>query len=170
MRTIRRFISRACVLGQNAASSCLGTVTNNNSTITPTPTGAATNVCLAGGPVGTNVPPTLVPNPAACSTSCNGSHPSCPDFSAAGHLDGNGFLTRTTFCRMNINGTTIVRTSEQETGVGTGNNDDTITVLRNLVIEGQASLRLSDDATVPLTTSDNTTIIVLWLYILKPTC
>jgi hypothetical protein len=151
-RTIRRFISRACVLGQNAASSCLGTITNNNSTITPPPTGAASTVCPAGGPVGASVPPPLAnPTvPPACNANCNGGNGSCPNFNAGNHLTG-GFLNRATFCNMNINGVTVAQTSDADL------TDDTITVLGNLVVRDQASLRLNNDNA---TSAINTTINV----------
>ena len=160
-RTIRRFISRACSLGQNASTSCLGTISTNNSVISP-PTSTATT-CPAGGPVGAFSNP---PRPSACGAStCNGSNGNCPNFNAGAHLTG-GFLNRSVFCNMDINGTTIAQTSETEAGMNDPQteSDDSIIVAGNLTVQDQASLRLTNDSGTP---TDNTLLTVFGNTILR---
>ena len=149
-RSIQRFISRECALNINAATSCVGTTTNNNSSIDPTPDPSASGVCPVGGLVDA-----LDPLPGACSGCPNSS---CPNFSVASHLDGSNFLiprANNYFCNMNITGATVIRTTEAD-GV---NSDDSILVANDFTVRDTATIRLSDDAADPENT-DETTITV----------
>jgi len=133
-RSIQRFISRQCVLSLDGATSCLGTITNNNSFIDPEPDASATGVCP------TNPPGIVVNIDDLIDTDdcfeCDGTDP-CPDFDAVDHLTGI-VLNTFEFCDMKLDGSVIVETAAAGT--------DTILVAKDFTIKDLASLKLAEDA------------------------
>ena len=150
-RSLSRFISRACVLGENAVSSCLGTTTNNNSIIDPVPNPPPDPVCPPD-------PPGIVgqfPAPPGDCDSCDGTSSLCPDFNINTDLDGGGFLDpsiTTPFCNFRLSGTDIVKTREDEFL--------SIVVGNDFEIVDNATLKLNDNATDPLDATKDTIIYV----------
>lgn len=141
-RSLSRFISRACVFGENSITTCVGTMSANNATVDP-PGEEESGVCPAGGMV-----PALDPVPSACDADCNANPlPTCPDFNPASHLDGLDFLTQFTFCDMDVDGIEI-KTKDADVA------DDLITVAGDLTLAGTTTMSLSDDAVDPATADD----------------
>ncbi len=146
-RSLSRFISKVCVLGENAVTSCLGTLTKNNAFIDPPlPDPPVTGECpTAPGMVD-------IPNDTSdCASNCGG--PTCPDFNFSTHTTG-GILdpSITTFCNFKIENSEVVKTNEA--------NHTTIIIGKKLEIKGNSTLRLNDDATDPLDGTKDTTIRV----------
>ncbi|MBC8285291.1 MAG: hypothetical protein H8E32_15865 [Nitrospinae bacterium] len=148
-RSIQRFILNECVLSTEAATSCLGTTTNNNASIDPEPDEESL-VCPSGGIVDD-----LDPAPADC-TGCPNA--ACPDFNAGTHLSSEFLIPRANnyFCDMDISGTTVLRTTETD---GT-NTDDNILVAGDFTVQDTATVRLSSDAADP----DNTDETIITVY------
>ncbi len=155
-RSIQRFISRSCVLSLDGATSCIGTTTNNNSSITPAPSPDSFGVCPVGGIVA-DLPALDVSHPCFDCVDSGTATTFCPNFSAGSHLT-SGFLNTnpSNFCNMTINGDQVVKTSELVT------TDNNILVAGNLNIDGNAaaSLQLSNDAVDPNSTEE--TIITVY--------
>lgn len=131
-RSISRFISRVCVLGTDAITSCVATTTNNNSSVDPPlPDPPVTGVCPTDPP---GIVPPLPTLPSAC-VSCPTT--SCPNFNSASHLDGSKYLTQFTFCDMLV-GNVDVKTKDADTS------DNLIVVAGNLVLSNSITMSLSD--------------------------
>jgi hypothetical protein len=151
-RSLSRFISRACILGESAVTSCLGTTTKNNSFIDPPlPNPPVTGVCPPE-------PPGMVDFPnlsGDCDSNCAGLDPvnNCPNFNINLHITG-GFLDPafTQFCNFKLDGSDNVKTKEA--------NHLTIKVIQDFEIKDNATLRLNDDAVDPTDGTKDTTITV----------
>ena len=148
-RSLSRFISRVCVLGENAITSCLGTTTNNNSFVDPPlPDPPVTGECPAD-------PPGMVgpfdDAPVECD-SCPSA--SCPHFDTGNHLLVGNWLdpSFTRFCDFKLSGGDNVKTHEAD--------HISITVKKDLEIKDNATLRLNDDASDPLDGTKETTITI----------
>ena len=132
-RSLSRFIARACVLGDNAITSCLGTTTKNNSFVDPPlPDPPVTGECPDDPPGFVDIPDA----PVECD-SCPSA--SCPDFDTGSHLLAGNILdpTFTRFCDFNLSGSDEVKTNEDD--------HSTIVVKKDLEIKDLATLKLNDD-------------------------
>jgi hypothetical protein len=150
-RSLSRFISRACILGENAVSSCSGTSIKNNSTIDPTPNPPPDPVCPPD-------PPGIVgpfPVPPTDCDACDGSSALCPDFDPNVHLVAGNFLDpaiTTPFCNFKlINGDEVKTNEASFLNIIVGNDFEII---------DNATLKLNDDAVDPLDATKDTTITV----------
>jgi hypothetical protein len=150
-RSLSRFISRACILGTNAVSSCLGTSTKNNSLIDPVPNPPPDPVCPPD-------PPGIVgpfPAPPVACDACDGSSALCPDFDPNTHLIAGNFLDpaiTTPFCNFKLKNGETVKTNEASfLNIVVGNDFEVI---------DNATLRLNEDAVDPLDATKDTTITV----------
>ena len=148
-RSLSRFISRICVLGESAITSCLGTTTKNNSLIDPPlPDPPVTGECPED-------PPGIVGPFADAPVECD-SCPSvsCPNFNTGSHLLAGNWLDPafTNFCDFKLSGSDNVKTH-----VGDHNN---LVVKKDFEIIDNATLRLNDDAVDPLDQTKDTTITV----------
>jgi hypothetical protein len=140
-RSLSRFISRVCVLGTDAITSCVATTTNNNSSVDPPlPDPPVTGVCPTDPPGIVAPLPTL---PSACGGCPNAS---CPNFTAS-HLDGSNYLTQFTFCDMIVNNL-VVKTKDADTS------DNLIVVAGNLEFANSTTVSLSDNAVDPNNADD----------------
>ncbi|GEM_PF-804203 len=151
-RSIQRFIQRACYLSENAATSCLGTTTANNSLIDPEPEASASSIC---GEVVEALDLTDDFTDPDCDTSCDGSDSECPNFDStleAHHETSTNLLKHFKFCEMTIDDLTVLTSDDDAT-------DDHIAIAKNLEIKGTSTVKLTDDAADPNST-DETTITV----------
>jgi hypothetical protein len=152
-RSIQRFIPR---FGQcpfidvsQPATSCSngggpGTQDLNNASINPPLPDPPPQVeCPTdGGDV--NLVPDLDVNDLTACIGCPNA--ACPNFNAGTHLDVDNFLVpraNNYFCNMNVNGTTVMKTSVGDTS---GDTDDIITVAKKFTVQDTATVRLNDDA------------------------
>ena len=149
-RSLSRFISKVCVLGENAITSCVATSTQNNSFIDPPlPDPPVTGECPTD-------PPGIVDIPADtsdCSSNCGG--PTCPDFVYNTHAPApNRILdpSFTQFCDFILVDDQVVKTNEA----------DHINILigKDFKIKNNATLRLNNDAADPLDDTKDTTITI----------
>ncbi|MBT3922839.1 MAG: hypothetical protein HOF21_09720 [Nitrospina sp.] len=152
-RSLSRFITRACVLGDNAITSCLGTTTKNNSYIDPPlPDPPVTGVCPDDPPGFVNIPNLT----GDCDLSCSGvdTVANCPDFDPGLHLLTGNILDPAfpQFCNFKLSGGDEVKTNEA--------NHLTITVIKDFEIKDNATLKLNFDAVDPFDSTKNTTITV----------
>lgn len=135
-RSLSRFITRSCVLGTNAVTSCTATTTKNNSYIDPPlPDPPPTTECP-------DDPPGIVgefEDDDDC-TGCNGSSSLCPDFDTNLHLDGGNWLDAgaTKFCDFKMDNSDEVKTH--------AGNHASIYIHKKLEIKDNATLILNDDA------------------------
>jgi hypothetical protein len=148
-RSFSRFISRICVLGENAITSCLGTTTKNNSLIDPPlPDPPITGECPED-------PPGIVgPFPDAPVECDSCPSVSCPHFDTGDHLLAGNWLdpSFTRFCDFKIKNGEVVKTH-----VGDHNN---LVVKKDLEIKDNSTIRLNDDAVDPLDATKDTIITV----------
>lgn len=147
-RSLSRFIARACVLGENAITSCLGTTTKNNAFVDPPlPDPPVTGVCPDDPPGFVDIPDL----PVECD-SCPSV--SCPDFDTGLHLLAGNILdpTFTRFCDFKLDGSDEVKTNEADHLV--------IQIGKDFEIKNLATLKLNDDASNPLDGAQDTTITV----------
>jgi hypothetical protein len=147
-RSLSRFISRVCVLGENAVTSCLATSVKNNSVIDPVPNPPPDPVCPAD-------PPGIVgPFPDAPSECDSCPSASCPNFSTGLHLLAGNILdpSFTRFCDFKIKNGETVKTNEAD--------HINIVVKKDFEIEDNATLKLNDNAVDPLDGTKDTTITV----------
>jgi hypothetical protein len=152
-RSLSRFISRACVLGDNAITSCLGTTTKNNSFIDPPlPDPPVTGVCPDDPPGFVNISALS----GDCDLSCSGvdTAANCPDFDPNLHLLAGDILDPAfpQFCNFKLSGSDEIKTNEAD--------HLTITVIKDFEIKNLATLKLNDNAVDPLDGTKDTTITV----------
>ena len=147
-RSLSRFISTVCVLGENAITSCVGTTTQNNSFVDPPlPDPPVTGECPTD-------PPGIVDIPALsgdCVLNCGTID--CPHFDLSTHTTG-GILNSsiTEFCDFKLSDSDEVKTNEAD--------HTAIIVAGDFEITGNATLKLNDDATDPLDGTQDTVITV----------
>ncbi len=147
-RSLSRFIARACVLGENAVTSCLGTTTKNNPFIDPPlPDPPVTGVCPDDPPGFVNISTA----PVECDLCPSAS---CPNFSTGLHLLAGNVLdpTFTRFCNFKLTGSDEVKTNEAD--------HLNIVVKQDFEIKNLATLKLNDNAVDPLDGTKKTTLTV----------
>lgn len=152
-RSLSRFITRACVLGENAITSCLGTTTKNNSFIDPPlPDPPVTGECP-------DDPPGFVTNQTLtgdCVSFC-GDVTLCPHFdinNSAHYNSGTKILNPsiTQFCDFKLSGSEEVRTNEAD--------HLSIIVAGDFELKNLSTLKINEDASDPLDGTKKTTITV----------